>query len=1629
MKSEEVKNAVLGVNRRSKIAQASLLALCALAGVTVSTHVSAGAGWGDSNGPDGSPIRVQTFYAHSPTGQRASIPLDNAGQPAAGNNGGWTGAALRKFVDPLPLFGKPQFLADGVTSKYIPQAIPEAWVRPDGTVTTDEYYEIALVQYSEKMHSDLKKPTLLRGYVQLMTPGLAAKGVQGKKFTTDDGKVLDVVDFPHYLGPVIVATKGIPTRLKFTNLLPAGRFDAATGQRNGDLFIPVDKTLPGAGIGPDGLTEYTQNRALLHLHGGDTPWISDGTPHQWIAPAAEAPLLAQVGADLTTYMKGPSAQNVPDMPDPGPGSMTYYFPNRQSGRLMWYHDHTYGLTRLNVYVGEAAPYVLQDPQQDAILNPNTVAGFPGPNETIPLVIQDKTFVPDDIALQDARWNMANDASGNPTIPKPVWGQPGDLWYPHVYEINQDPNNGADGTNPVGRWDWGPYFWPVFPALYNVPSGAVDDVTITPEAWMDTPVVNGVAYPTLEVDPKPYRFRILNASNDRAFNLSMFVADSAVSTISMLQGGAGYDAASTTVTLVNKPNSSGSGATAEAVVTNGVVTAIKVTNAGTGYTKAPNIFITDKNGNKTASAVASIAVNTEVKMVPAVVQSASGLPSCAQDANGVDVAPPYAPPCWPSNWPTDGRDGGVPDPASSGPMFYQIGNEGGLLPQVAEIPATPMGYEYNRRSVTVLNTYTNGLFLTNAERADAVVDFSNFAGQTLIVYNDSPAPVPAFDPRNDHWTGKPDESGVGSVETPRAGFGPNTRTIMQIKVRDTTPTALDVTALKAKVTEAYGTTQERPVVGQATYNNAFGAAWSDAPQADGTKAFANIFTGTLQEPAFKFQPGEAGSFSSIKVLAGGSGYITPPSVSISAPNDPNGVQATAKATLKISEVKVTSPGSGYIIAPAVTFTSTVGGNGATGVTTLKAVGATMTNRGSGYDVNNPPLVTFSAPTNPTPAQGGRVATGVAVVGRAGQITGISITDPGYGYAGAPTISIAPPNGAGVRAMAVSSAGVDTVRLTSSNPLKPELAGGGGYTDMNQVTVTISPPPSGTTATATVTGSVFDVTMVNQGSGYTAAPTITISAPTARPAAGQTYTTATANATAGGSILVKNKAIQELFDPTYGRMNATLGIELPFTSALAQTTVPLGYVDPVSEEFSDGETQLWKITHNGVDAHPVHFHLLNVQLVNRIGWDGTVKPPAANEYGWKETIRMNPLEDILVAVRAKKPQLGGFGLPLSVRPRDPSQPLGTPSGFTQIDPITGSPAVIVNQVDNYGWEYVWHCHILGHEENDFMRPVKFNANEAMPAAPQNLVASAIDANGKVALTWADVATTEYKYQVNRAPVLSSGAGAYTPVATLLANTQSFSDTPPVLPAGAYTWAYQVVAYGAAGNQGTSTNVPVVVGQPQSLALTAQSGGRVNVSWIDGSTKESRFLVELSADGGATWTTGATVASTSVAATGQAYSARVSGLMLNTSYLIRVTAQMALGNNQYVSSTPVELPLLYAVPNAPTGLAVTDVVRGTGTGGTGNGVATNRDAVTLIWNDVATPLYGVDASSYTIEWSSNGFTTVAGRQTGIAPGSMTARVLVNRGNGATPNPASYSYRVLAVNAVGQGMSSTVVGPVNTQ
>ena len=103
------------------------------------------------------------------------------------------------------------------------------------------------------------------------------------------------------------------------------------------------------------------------------------------------------------------------------------------------------------------------------------------------------------------------------------------------------------------------------------------------------------------------------------------------------------------------------------------------------------------------------------------------------------------------------------------------------------------------------------------------------------------------------------------------------------------------------------------------------------------------------------------------------------------------------------------------------------------------------------------------------------------------------------------------------------------------------------------------------------------------------------------------------------------------------------------------------------------------------------------------------PDANELGWKETVRMNPLEDAIVAIKPNAP-IVPFTLPDSVRLLDPTQPEGSTMNFWPQGP-DGNPVTTTNIMTNFGEEYVWHCHLLGHEENDMMRPLVFHR----PVAP--------------------------------------------------------------------------------------------------------------------------------------------------------------------------------------------------------------------------------------------------------------------------------------------------------------------------
>lgn len=235
--------------------------------------------------------------------------------------------------------------------QYIPLATKQT-IKIAGQPT--DTYNLAVAQFREQMHPDLPGKTNFFGYTDLHT---------------FDQK---------YLAGIIVAEQGTPVLLSVTNLLPNRH------------ILPVDPTLMA---GPNGLMvgDHPVNRIVTRLHGGRTPWFSDGTPFQWYTPLGK---------------HGSSFMNVPGVPSI-PGTGTYYYPNQQSARLVWYHDHAIGITRLNAYAGIASGFIITDSFEAGLVSSGLLPDLVG----IPLIIQDKSFVATNILRQDPTWQ---------------WGRPGDF---------------------------------------------------------------------------------------------------------------------------------------------------------------------------------------------------------------------------------------------------------------------------------------------------------------------------------------------------------------------------------------------------------------------------------------------------------------------------------------------------------------------------------------------------------------------------------------------------------------------------------------------------------------------------------------------------------------------------------------------------------------------------------------------------------------------------------------------------------------------------------------------------------------------------------------------------------------------------------------------------------------------------------------------------------------------------------------------------------------------------------------------------------------------------------------------------------------------------------------------------
>lgn len=228
----------------------------------------------------------------------------------------------------------------------------------------------------------------------------------------------------------------------------------------------------------------------------------------------------------------------------------------------------------------------------------------------------------------------------------------------------------------------------------------------------------------------------------------------------------------------------------------------------------------------------------------------------------------------------------------------------------------------------------------------------------------------------------------------------------------------------------------------------------------------------------------GSVGSIYLVNHGTGYTEAPIVTISAPNDANGVQATAVATITagaggIYACQVTAGGTGYTYAPEVTFSSPDLADGIKPVATAVVAGGkvdsiVILSQGSGY--LTAPTVTFS--------YGAATATALLLSGR---LTSVSLTNAGTGYTSPPTISFQGGYGSGASAIAqLTTFKTGTVSVIVNT-------GGAGYTNAANTVVTFS-GGGGSSAAATAIidgGQVSAIVMTNPGTGYTSAPTVTVS----------------------------------------------------------------------------------------------------------------------------------------------------------------------------------------------------------------------------------------------------------------------------------------------------------------------------------------------------------------------------------------------------------------------------------------------------------------------------------------------------------------------------------------------------------
>ena len=330
-----------------------------------------------------------------------------------------------------------------------------------------DYYEISMKQFPQ----------------QILPVGLPATTVWGYGAVAAASKRGLLIHNAPSL--TIEAKHDRPVQIKWIN-------DLVDGSRNYlPHLLPVDQTLhwanpPGGNAGRDTRPDFTGQPTpgvytgpvpmVTHVHGavgvGDE---SDGYAEAWYLPDAND--IAGYATEGTWYnfFSGKAAAGYGAAS--GTGYATFQYPNPDRASTNWYHDHTLGMTRLNVYAGPAGFYIIRGgPDGDgAVLDSRfgTTAVLPGPapkeNDKFPPT---KTYYEIPIAIQDRSFNTD-----------------GSLFYPNTREF-------FDGI--TGDF---------------IPDGEFSPIW-NPEFFGNMMMVNGNTWPFQTVEQRRYRFRFLNGCQSR-----------------------------------------------------------------------------------------------------------------------------------------------------------------------------------------------------------------------------------------------------------------------------------------------------------------------------------------------------------------------------------------------------------------------------------------------------------------------------------------------------------------------------------------------------------------------------------------------------------------------------------------------------------------------------------------------------------------------------------------------------------------------------------------------------------------------------------------------------------------------------------------------------------------------------------------------------------------------------------------------------------------------------------------------------------------------------------------------------------------------------------------------------------